>query len=158
MSAFLDNFVIFWLAVVKAILRLAEFYETPFFTAENNCFFVGTATGTTSHSTSSHPVKRARRWYSVVTLLYDLWLNPKIHWLRQFAITSRDFHWQFCVHFQAPLPKLKNSLAQDRTANKKLSPKLACTPASRCRLLCQCNFHWWHQIVKVPNMYIVLVL
>ena len=36
------------------------------------CFvFVGTATQP-SHSTTPHPMSRARRWYTVVRLLYDL--------------------------------------------------------------------------------------
>ena len=35
-------------------------------------FFVGTATQLGSHSTTTHPVNRTRRWYTVVTLLYDL--------------------------------------------------------------------------------------
>ena len=37
-----------------------------------NLFFVATATQLVSLSTSPHPMNRARRWYTDVTLLYDL--------------------------------------------------------------------------------------
>ena len=33
---------------------------------------------TTSHSTTPHPMNRARRWYTVVTLLYDLYIGLAI--------------------------------------------------------------------------------
>ena len=54
---------------IDTLLRPNNF--NPWCPRNLSSFFVITTTQLGSHSTAPHPVHRARRWYTVVTLLYD---------------------------------------------------------------------------------------
>ena len=63
----------------------------------------------TSHSTTPHPMSRARRWYTVVTLLYDLCCGLAIFYFKweRWELMTSDLYFIF-----TDLPIWKQSLAR----------------------------------------------
>ena len=58
-------------------LMIIEKFDIPGSIAAKNYFFLRLC-HTTSHYATPHPMNRARRWYTVVMLLYDLWCGLAI--------------------------------------------------------------------------------